>query len=226
MLTRFCYAIVLATLLVAGSATIAFADTIGPSCGSCYGATYTLTSLGKSLVDLAGFDNDTWRILLSVNTAGYTGGATDSIHSVAVKVSSGVDAALLESTDAPGSWIFYLGGNNAKGCDNHGAGFVCAQDPGVALTGGQIYNWIFDIDISGGLFTAVHQASIKVEYDNPNGSNAGITSEDITLGITTIQRNPVPEPGTLFLLGTGIASALARKCKRKRECQSQRPAVD
>ena len=220
MITRSFHAILLAGLLLATAGTAAFADTIGPGCGSCYGATYTLTSLGKSATDLVGSDNDTWRILISVNTTGYNGGATDSIHSVAVKVSSAADAALLESTSAPGSWTFQMGGNNSNGCDGHGAGFVCAQDGVAALTNGAVYNWIFDIDISGALSTGFHQASIKVEYDNPNGSNAGITSEDITLGTTTT--TATPEPGTMFLLGTGIVSALARNC---RTSESRRPAV-
>ena len=194
------------------SAATARADSIGPTCATCQGSIYTLDNLGL-VADLYPADNlfDTYRIMLTIDTSGYTGGGV-RIDEVAVKVSSAVSAAKL--VDAPGGaalWQLVPGGLNANGCSGSGSGFECSDwivgSLGGAVIPGPLLRWVFDVDISGGLLAGTNQASIKARYVDTNNVKVGaLVSEAITLGPPTTQ---VPEPATAALLGLGLAFAVA-----------------
>lgn len=186
--------------------------------------TWTLTNLGLNAVDLYTADgvNDTYMIQLTYSSLGYTGGATDYIKGVAVKVSGSVDAGVGGGTTAPGTWTFSLNVLNNNGCEGGDAGFGCYVDGTSAVTGGPAagttYSWTFLLDIDGGLFTGPLEASIKALFKNANGSNAGLLSENITLqgggGGGGGGGQTIPEPATLSLFGLAIAG-VARRMRRR-----------
>ena len=110
------------------------------------------------------------------------------------------------------------GGISAGGCDGTGNGFFCSGGTGLAVGSGDVYNWEWAITLASpsDLFTAAGEASIKASYvTTASGtSNAGITSEDITLQPGSTTFSSTPEPSTLMLLGTGalgIAGAIKRR---------------
>lgn len=206
----------LAMLIGAGSATLAKADTIGPNCGTCQGGIYTLTNLGLAPLDLDTADGsfDTYRIALTIDTSGYTGGGTQ-IDEVAIKVSSSIDDAALVS--APGSasdWMLKSGGLNASGCSGSGSGFQCSDwilNSTTANQVGGVLTWVFDIDVASALLTGTDAAAIKVAYtDSQNNKVGSLVSENITLGQPT-PTTPVPEPGTLSLLALGAGFVWVRR---------------
>jgi hypothetical protein len=202
----------LSCAVVVLSAATARADSIGPTCATCQGSIYTLDNLGL-VTDLYPSDNsfDTYRIMLTIDTSGYTGGGV-RIDEVAVKVSSAVSAAKL--IDAPGGasvWQLVPGGLNASGCSGSGSGFECSDwivgSADGAIIPGPLLRWVFDVDVSGGLLAGTNQASIKARYVDSNNVKVGaLVSEDIALGPPT---TTVPEPATLALLGMGVALAFA-----------------
>ena len=163
---------ILAIMLI-GSA-VAHAETIGPDCGSCQGATYTLSASWVS----GTATQDVWRVTLAINTSGYTGAGV-AIGAVAIKVSSSTLGSELVSV--PGNlrnWQLMLpGGLSGKGCSGSGSGFDCADwiaaGPGILLSSGSLFTWQFDQTIpKGTLFTGSGGdiASIKVMYTDANGN--------------------------------------------------------
>lgn len=221
-------------LAVAVLGAPAFAGTIGPSCGSCNGASYTLTY--NYVSQSPSFD--IVNVTLSVDTSTMTP-ATLGISStyaskqpiyldaVSIKVSSSVMSWTLVSAPTPvANWNQVTGGisnSGPGGCNGSGAGFVCAQSVqltnapialhGVPAQAGGVYTWVFSLKIAhNSLLTCSGNncqdtSSIKAIFKDKDGNKVGsIVSEDITP--TTIPKTPVPEPGTMVMLGTGLATLL------------------
>jgi PEP-CTERM motif-containing protein len=198
-------AIALGALLFASAP--AGATPIGPSCGTCQGSIYeistTTTPLSSTLT------TQTWRITYTIDTTGYNGGGTH-LDSVALKVSSALLAATLVSAPGGvGQWVETLGGINAGGCSGSGGGFDCAEATSVGtspVVPGSTYTWIFDLTMStGGLLTGTGQSTVKARYVDDAGSKVGaLVSEGITLTI-------VPEPSTAVLLVIGGTLLGARR---------------
>jgi hypothetical protein len=194
---------------------VAFADTIGPlNCGSCEGASYTLTS---DFVDLgASATTDTMNFTLTIDTSGvnaFNGVLDARLLDASIKVTSDLISGVLVSQ--PGGFIEVLGGLNANGCSGNGAGFDCAggQNVGVATSGGP-YTFVFqETFTTGTLLTGNLAASVKARYGSPTAGFLGLTSENIT-----IQRPPsgVPEPASVILLGSGLVGIGLWGVKRRK----------
>lgn len=213
-------ATILASLWIFAPA--AFADPIGPDCGTCQGSIYTLLNLGQ--IDLPGGTTDEYHIDLRINTAGYTGGGA-FIDSAAIKVSNhlsgtpdpslvdflinGVHSALVSA------WTVQAGGLNAGGCDGSGSGFECANDSTSAPVPGNTYDFIFDVVIPAGtLLTGFHDATIKVRYVDAEGHKVGaLVSEDITLQVPPPPR--VPAPASLVFVTSGLVGVVAWAAVRR-----------
>ncbi|MEN3336434.1 MAG: hypothetical protein V7647_110, partial [Acidobacteriota bacterium] len=106
------FALLSCAVLVFGAAT-ARADSIGPTCSTCQGSIYTLDNLGL-VTDLYTADNsfDTYRIMLTIDTSGYTGPG-ERIDEVAVKIASSNNAATIVSGPPEGVWNLVPGGLNS-----------------------------------------------------------------------------------------------------------------
>jgi MYXO-CTERM domain-containing protein len=202
---------------------LAFADPIGPNCGSCDGGIYTLTWSGTPQSTTATTETD--RITLTINTAGVPASLTSQgggagpffLNAVAIKIASSVRAAtLVAAPGGTGNWTLGTGGINAGGCDGSGSGFECADwtavGAGAALGGTLVFT--FDETIAlGSLITSNLGASIKAQYVNAAGSKVGaLVSEGITLqtsssGISSTGSAPEPSSSSLALLAVGLLAA-------------------
>jgi hypothetical protein len=203
-----------ASLLAVLGASPSEAIPIGPDCGTCQGSIYDL-SYGPIPVSTTA-TTETWRIVYSIDTAGYDG-AGEFINTVAFKASSEfVTASLISAPGDFANWVEMSGGLNAAGCSGSGSGFDCvAFRAAVSLAPsvpGGTYTWVFDVEVaSASLFTGTDEASVKARYVTDTGSKAGaLVSESITL--STYSTPSVPEPASASLLAAAAAGfELARR---------------
>ena len=180
------------------------ASTIGPSCGSCFGSTYTLSYATTA-------NSDIFNVYLNIDATGYTGASTDVLNAVSLKlVSNGSSISSVNLLSGPAGFSStILGGISAGGCAaNANNGYFCSETSSPLEVGqtGDVYNWEWQVQLTspGDLLTGTDTASLKASYLTAAGRNAGLMSENITLDPSTPS---VPEPTSFVLLGTGLLSA-------------------
>lgn len=190
--------------------SVAIAGTIGPSCGSCFGGTYTLDALYLNGNATA----ETWRIKYTLETQNVTGSGISYVGSIAAKVSSNMLDFYAVSGGNPttGGWTNpKLGGLNNAGCTGSGAGWVCIAWTGVGdklLTGASApasYSWVFDVKMATGSLLS-SDASIKANFDPASGK---LLSEKIT-----VPEGPSPEV-PILLSGLGLWMFGRNRWKRR-----------
>jgi len=209
---------------------LAFADPIGPNCGTCDGGIYTLSWSGSPLSTTATTETD--EITLTIDTSGVTasligqgGTAPFFLNSVAPKIVGNkadlISATLVSAPSPLSMWTHVPGGLNSGGCDGSLDGFDCwtaAPATGAALGG--ILTFVFDETITLGKLTTA--ADIKALYVDSNNNHVGnLLSEAITLqtttssstsstsstGISSTGNAPEPSSSSLALLAVGLLAA-------------------
>jgi hypothetical protein len=185
------------------AASTAFADSIGPDCGSgnCLGNVYTLNYSQTG----AQMGTDNYTITLTIDSSTFVDG-TDSgfLMAVSPNITGWSDATLVTAPGGTADWSSVMaGGLDSSGCNGHGTPFFCND----ALSQGSFnevgsstpLTFVWTITDSS-LPTGTDGAAIKALFDSSSGKNLGITSADITLQ----PASSVPEPSCLLLLSSGL----------------------
>ncbi len=180
------------TLIVAGTLNLTNCGTVNTNCPA---ATYSFT-IGTNSATL---------------TITVTGGVTSSnntFQGVNLGFTSSNDLPTLinGSTTAGGTWTFTTGSLSNGGCNSSSGAFLCAASTnptsGFAYTVNTAYTWTWNYNtISPSVVFSGGNVHIGANYGPANGLIVSETGATVTFPPPT---NPVPEPGSLMLFGTGL----------------------
>jgi hypothetical protein len=198
---------VLGCLLLCGIASTAtYADTIGPNCSTCGGVVYTLTYAPGG----APSNGTQWYdFTVKVDATGINVATAQVLTALALKAPAGTSGVQLISAPASGGWTLTSGGTNSGGCMyNTTNGFDCAQATatstgtgsgfGVPTGANDIYTFVFGFLLPAGTGGPI-SSDIKAVYDTTSGTFGGLQ-----MSPGEVMASPVPEPGTLGLLASGL----------------------
>ena len=177
------------------------------NCGNnCFGLQWTLT-INEGSYSYLGSDYGFEAILLVSDDLLVPGTSTHTISAVDFKPGSALtDVVLYAAPTTLANWQTTLGVLNSGGCNGQAAaGFVCSQngiDPAVFSGLDLTWAWYFNSD--GALFEGLNGAHI----------GAKVTSLDRPGKLFSEAYHPpvtVPEPGSVSLLGLGLAACVAAR---------------
>lgn len=159
-------------------------------------------------------DSDTYQTTLIWSPAGYTGGATDFISNVAIKITTDTSNESI-IVDPNGTWALEpdtsANFGAADGCGGGDSGSLCAKTTDVTNTTNASRTWEFQFDAAS--LIPQSQFHVQVQFHNSDASNAGQISTLFDGG--TGGNTEVPEPASLLLFGTGLATIGSRLRTKK-----------
>jgi len=195
----------LATKWIAAAATMMVLSMAHEaSAGIIFDQTQAVTDKGSVELIVDQLDSNTYKATLIWSPTGYTGGATDYISNVAIKLTS--DSSNESLIDDPlGTWDLEVDASTnfgaADGCGGNDQGSICAKTTDETNTTDASRTWVFQFDTSS-LFDE-DKFHVQVQFHDANDHNAGQISTLFTGG-TTERDHDVPAPSALSLLGLGL----------------------